>query len=290
MANTLLLARDWSGHLAEVISGATKDLLISSPYVTREGCEFILDNLSSSFKSTGTLRVLTNLTPVNICQGATDPKSLRLLTDNITHVETTHLPRLHAKVYLADTESAIVTSANLTLGGLRNNFEYGIALHERGAVKIIRSDIVSYSGLGARLSREQLGIYCEIADKVRVIYRRQINAASHSIRREFARAMRTAEDELVRCRLERGPMHTVFANTILYLLERFGRLPTTRLHTLVEEIHPDLCDNAVDRIIDGKRFGKKWKHAVRSAQQHLKSHGLIRLIGGEWERNLTHET
>jgi hypothetical protein len=45
----------------------------------------------------------------------------------------------------------------------------------------------------------------------------------------------------------------------------------------------DLCDNTVDRVIDGKRFGKKWKHAVRSAQQHLKRQQKILLLDGVWQ-------
>ncbi|MGB9178477.1 MAG: hypothetical protein WCB68_04450, partial [Pyrinomonadaceae bacterium] len=54
------------------------------------------------------------------------------------------------------------------------------------------------------------------------------------------------------------------------------------LHNMIEVIHPDLCDNSIDRVIDGKRFGKKWKHAVRTAQQNLKKKGLIILDSGRW--------
>jgi hypothetical protein len=89
-------------------------------------------------------------------------------------------------------------------------------------------------------------------------------------------------EELIRVRLQEGPIHTVFAKTILYILEHHGRLSTEELHPLIERIHPDLCDNTVDRVIDGKRFGKKWKHAVRTAQQDLKQKGRIELVGGKW--------
>lgn len=77
-------------------------------------------------------------------------------------------------------------------------------------------------------------------------------------------------------------MHTVFGRTILYLLARYGPRTTIQLHPLVQAIHPDLCDDSVDRVIDGKRFGKKWKHAVRTAQQDLKKKGLVRLAEGRW--------
>lgn len=66
----------------------------------------------------------------------------------------------------------------------------------------------------------------------------------------------------------------VFADTILYLLSRF-QMTTVELHEHIKEIHPDLCDDAIDRVIDGQRFGKLWKHQVRNAQQHLRRRGLV---------------
>jgi hypothetical protein len=59
-------------------------------------------------------------------------------------------------------------------------------------------------------------------------------------------------------------------------------LTTEELHPMIKAIHPDLCDDSVDRVIDGKRFGKKWKHAVRTAQQQLKKRGLICYEDGLW--------
>jgi hypothetical protein len=50
---------------------------------------------------------------------------------------------------------------------------------------------------------------------------------------------------------------------------------------MIQEIHPDLCDD-VDRMIHGVRFGKNWKHAVRAAQQQLKRNGSIALQDGPW--------
>ncbi|MEK7270344.1 MAG: hypothetical protein AAB215_05290 [Planctomycetota bacterium] len=52
--------------------------------------------------------------------------------------------------------------------------------------------------------------------------------------------------------------------------------------TSIQNIHPDICDDSIDRVIDGQHFGKKWKHFVRSAQQHLKQRGEIRLQNGRW--------
>ena len=67
------------------------------------------------------------------------------------------------------------------------------------------------------------------------------------------------------------------------LLKRYGPLPTEQMHPKIEVIHPDLCDNNIDRVIDGKHFGKKWKHAIRTAQQHLKKTGEIELVNRRWQ-------
>ena len=57
---------------------------------------------------------------------------------------------------------------------------------------------------------------------------------------------------------------------------------TEELHPLVQLLHPDLCDDSVDRVIDGEHFGKKWKHYVRNAQQYLKRNGEIQFDGSRW--------
>jgi phosphatidylserine/phosphatidylglycerophosphate/cardiolipin synthase-like enzyme len=41
------------------------------------------------------------------------------------------LGKLHAKVYLIDDIGGIITSANLTGGGLITNFEYGVFINDR---------------------------------------------------------------------------------------------------------------------------------------------------------------
>lgn len=177
---------------------------------------------------------------------------------------------------------AIITSANLTMGGLQRNYEYGIRIHRPSIVSSVCEDMYGYSELGALVGLESLQTYCDIADRVRATYQKQRKSARRSIRWEFERELAAAQDQLLRLRLAEGPMHTVFAKTILYLLTRCGPLSTDQLHPQIKRIHPDLCDDTVDRVIDGKSFGKKWKHAVRSAQQQLKKKGLVGLEGERW--------
>lgn len=86
----------------------------------------------------------------------------------------------------------------------------------------------------------------------------------------------------MRVRVAGRSSHAIFTETILYLL---GRRPmkTVEINREVQRIHPDLCDDTVDRVIDGEHFGKLWKHAVRSAQQALVRRGEIRRENDKWK-------
>ena len=278
-----VLSRNWKKELATLLHGARRKLIISSPYVTSQGSQFVLANLTEKARSEVKLRILTDLSPVNIYQGSTDAAALKSLTSVVANVRLLHLPKLHAKVYVADDDSAIVTSANLTAGGLHRNYEYGVKILDGRIVQQISQDVTSYSELGAMVTTANLDKYCDIAERLRATYTKQQRAITKSVKEEFEREVLTAEDELIRLRLAGGAMHTVFAKTILYLLKRYGPLSTEQLHPKIEAIHPDLCDNTVDRVIDGKHFGKKWKHAVRTAQQQLKKKRSIMLSGGLWQ-------
>ena len=76
-------------------------------------------------------------------------------------------------------------------------------------------------------------------------------------------------------------LNTVFERAIPFIL-RDGPRTTIEIHEAIRAIHPDLCDDSQDRVIRGQHFGKKWKHAVRSAQWHLKERGVIELHEGVW--------
>lgn len=282
MPGFTVLRRHWREHLSHLLNEAETDVFISSPYVTRQGADFVISNVSSSLRAAGRLTLLTNLSPTNITQGATDPRAIEALSAAASEVTIHHLPRLHAKVYVSDLKQAIVTSGNLTFGGLSANYEYGFCVGHAHTVEIVRRDIAEYAGLGASIDVSQLAAYSRAAERVRAALHEQQNAVAQSARRSFEEALRDANDELIKLRVAEGPIHTVFGKTIVYLLNREGPLSTQALHHLIREIHPDLCDDSVDRVIDGVRFGKKWKHAVRTAQQRLKRNGLIELHDGLW--------
>ncbi|MCA9287944.1 MAG: phospholipase D family protein [Phycisphaerales bacterium] len=265
-----------------LVGSARERLLLCAPFVSTHAAELIERCCVSADAIGARSTILTDLSPRAVCDGATDPGAVVRLQRALPGCRVVHLPRLHAKVYLADGQRAIVTSGNLTAGGLRYNHECGVLLDAVSAVQRLEREILAYGALGCSLDSNALGEYSDLASSVVDAERREKRSATQAARKALAAALSQAESMLIRARLGGGPMHPVFERTILFLLTRSGPLPTTRLHPLVQQIHPDLCDDSVDRVIDGVHFGKKWKHAVRTAQQQLRKKGLVELVDGAW--------
>lgn len=277
-----LIREDWKEKLASLVQDASERILISSPFVSRRGIEFLADHLPRSIQQDGRVQVLANLSPKNIVQGATEPESLQKLSGTVSNTIIHHLPGLHAKVYVADTKEAIVTSGNLTAGGLEQNYEYGVITSDSEAISVVREDLEEYAGLGVRIQEDELQSYIEAAQNVRSTFREQEESQSESAREKFETALAEAKDELIRLRLQGDSTNATFTKTILYLLRRKGPMATKELHPHIQRIHPDLCDDSVDRVVAGENYGKRWKHRVRAAQSTLKQGGDIVLVDGKW--------
>ncbi len=252
------------------------------PYISKDGIDFVLSCLTDRMRASGKLLIITDLSPMPICQGSTDPSAIRAFTEQLSTSSIYHLPKLHAKIYVSGVKKAIVTSGNLTRGGLYSNYEYAVCTNDPSIVADIRNDVLGYASLAAPVPRQKLLDYCQIAEDVRDSFREQLSKISKSARDRFKKVYAVAEDELIKLRLSKGAMHTVFEDAVLFFLRRDGPLSTPEIHHLVESAYPDLCDNTVDRVINGVRFGKRWKHAVRTAQQHLKKKRLIEQSEGRW--------
>lgn len=75
---------------------------------------------------------------MSIYNGSIDIHAL----ENILHKKgiIRNYPKFHSKIYLFDNKRAVITSGNLTSGGMVNNYEYGIYIDNDEIVKIISSD------------------------------------------------------------------------------------------------------------------------------------------------------
>jgi phospholipase D-like protein len=272
----------WTETFQRLISLVDRHLLIVSPFVKRSATQRILMQLEERGRCKSVrIDLITDLRPESTLAGSMDLEALTELGRSVPGFELTHLPSVHAKVYVADCRMAIVTSGNLTEPGLYGNVEYGVALEEEGIVKEVRSDFESYASLGAKVSIDDVAALSVEMEDLKALYQRAERSVRNLARRAFEKKLESTHFRLLRHRAKGKTTHAIFSDTIRFLLAK-GPLRTEQLNPVVQLLHPDLCDDSVERIIDGVHFGKKWKHYVRNAQQYLKRHGEIRFDGERW--------
>lgn len=110
---------------------ATRNLRVICPYVRATQIQTLFGD-----HGLRSLRVITLWSLRAFLAGSSEPEALRRLLQLGGEVRTMSAG-LHAKIYLAD-ESALVTSANLTAGGLANNLECGLVVHGLEAVSALQ--------------------------------------------------------------------------------------------------------------------------------------------------------
>ena len=253
--------------------------LIVTPYITAPA----LNQLESYLDGDNPPRIelLTNLAVESLFQGSIDSGAIARFSRRILTV-VRHLPGLHAKDYVADEHSAIITSGNLTQSSLYHNYEYGIEVTERETVREIARDLRDYGSLGVEVSSAELEKLAEISVSLREKHSDTLRSARASVRKEFETHWERAHETLRQLRARPGETtNSIFSRTILYLLAK-GALTTKEIHPLVQGIHPDLCDDSIERVINEVHFGMRWKHMVRNAQQTVKSRGLVEFANGKW--------
>ena len=145
----------------------------------------------------------------------------------------------------------------------------------------VHGDLLSYASVGAEVSYQQITGYASAIDALQQEYRHQQRAVDRQFRRDFKEKLEAASTEAIRLQIGNRSPYALFGDAIAYLL-RSGPMTTKELHPLIQALLPELCDDSLDRVIDGKHFGKLWKHHVRSAQQHLKSAGVVTYERGQW--------
>lgn len=276
-----LLRSPWSAQFDSLLSKASESLILCAPYVGRGPCERVCACLVRAASPQFQLRVVTDLSRDNLLSGATDVCALAEVLNAWPATELRFLPSLHAKIYIADGRYAVVTSANLTDAGLFRNLEYGVLFDDAETVLAVKNDLLQYASLGSPINQGQLNLLATAVRDLREVQKAAERSLRSQIRQEFNRRLREVDDDLLRVRAAGRTAHAIFAETILLLLQK-GPLSTADLNRAIQRIHPDLCDDSVDRVIDGQHFGKKWKHGVRTAQVFLRRRGEVYLRDHLW--------
>ena len=217
-----------------------------------------------------------------------DSAALSWLCEQIPQTTVRHLRYLHAKAYVADNHTAIVTSANLTSGGLWRNYELGVSITDSQEVRELSDDLREYGEFGVLVPMDALVELDALARRARR-YKEASDDTGDSIS-EYDKAIDEISERLAELRTNteefavnpKASTNAKFADAVRYILKRNGPLPTAKINLLVQELMPEWCDDNVDRVIRGVSFGRKWKHQVRNAQVQLRREGVIVREGKVW--------
>ena len=271
-----LIQTPFNPSFKKFVEDIVTDGFICSPYITDRPIKMLVETVAKKkLKNDIKINVLTDISYHTLVHGGTETSALLYLLENHRNVCVTYLPNIHAKVYIANQSSAIITSANFTHGGGKTNFEYGIRISDHAIVQKIQNDMDEYRKLGEQITQDELETIHTQVEETKKTIRSEKNEIAKAINKMRSKGQqREIENNLIRARTKNKTTHTIFSETLLYLLSKQPS-KTKVLNALVSSIHPDLCDSDVDRVIDGKHYGKLWKHQVRNAQVSLKRSDLI---------------
>ncbi|MBI3787901.1 MAG: NgoFVII family restriction endonuclease [Ignavibacteriales bacterium] len=134
-----VLKTPWKKELLALTNGSKQSIKVTSPFVKQNICSELLDAKRPSTK----FELITSFKLMSIYSGGLDLKAIDAIISK--HGIVKNYPKLHSKIYLFDEDVAIVTSSNLTHGGLIGNFEYGVLVDDHRLVSEIAEDYNSIS-------------------------------------------------------------------------------------------------------------------------------------------------
>ena len=130
-----IIKSPWLVKFRTLIAATKGSFIFTSPFVKLSAIKWVLENRKHNFSIQGAISYRLR----NFERGASDLDAIQLLRDAKATVM--NIPNLHSKIYIFDSNSAIISSANLTAGGLLKNMEIGILLKHSKTIKELRSYI-----------------------------------------------------------------------------------------------------------------------------------------------------
>lgn len=153
-----VITQDWEGTLTDLVKGANEKIYLSSPFIKESVAKLIIENKNKNVDC----KLLTKFTLSNMRGGGLDLDAVKVFKNNDFLLK--NIDNLHAKIFIFDNK-AIITSANLTNGGLYNNLEYGILLENE--TKIERDFLNYYNNADyQQIENEHLLKVQELLDKL----------------------------------------------------------------------------------------------------------------------------
>lgn len=107
-----------------LINDSKKSIKITSPFIK----ENVVSSLFKNINNNVAVSLITSFKLMNYYLKVSDLSALEFILN--LNGTISNFQKLHSKIYIFDDKIAIITSGNLTNGGLLNNYEYGVLIEE----------------------------------------------------------------------------------------------------------------------------------------------------------------
>jgi hypothetical protein len=249
----------------------SKEQLFASPFVKANVAQMILGSKPAGAK----IFLLTSYKLTNFYRNSSDLIALKYFIER--NVEVRNFPALHAKTYIFDSERAVVTSANLTLGGLESNYECGVLIQDRDTVSRLKSDFLKIFADKEKVSKVTAEIISISEDIIAKVPKEKRIKFEKSEKHLFPRVGYEPEDDLYD-----GGIATVTRTLSGWRRDTFNvvsEIPTNifkleQVYAYKERLHKLHPKN---RYIEDK---------IRQQLQELRDLGLIEFLGAGVYRKL----
>lgn len=206
-----IIKSPWENIFLRLLTEAKTSVFLASPFIKLQTASLITQNIGRGID----FRYINSFKLAYFHTGASDLEALRILKKDNCKQRSVH--NLHAKLFIID-NVAIITSGNLTPGGLRNNLEYGILVRDK-MVDEIKSDYLTIFN-----NPEYPEITLDIIDKAEAILlsvpkerQKTIKVTEKALFEEFI------NDENIKERFE-GGTHSILSNLSPWEKDVFGCL------------------------------------------------------------------
>ena len=126
-----LIKNPWNELFYDLVRASEMSIKVTSPYVK----ENAVKNLFAHKKEKVSISLITSFKLMNYYRGASDLSALELILNKKGSVS--NFQKLHSKIYIFDDRIAIISSGNLTKGGLVDNYEYGVLLEDESVSEVV---------------------------------------------------------------------------------------------------------------------------------------------------------
>ena len=152
MPEIALIKSPWEDVFLNLVEQTKEKLRITSPFIKSNPVEKMI----SAKDANVSIEYITSFKLMNFYRKSSDFEALDTILKNNGIIR--NYQPLHSKVYIFDENQAIITSGNLTNGGMNTNYEYGVLIKDENNVGSVLHDFydIFNSSITGEISFEKI--------------------------------------------------------------------------------------------------------------------------------------